>query len=77
MTTEFTPSELAETNEKCGKIIEMITSIPRDDETNEMFGQASRLIWDAKQNIERRLLLENALHRKPSPPAQPWEKIRL
>ena len=31
MTTEFTPAELAEVNDKCGRILEMLNSIPKDD----------------------------------------------
>ncbi len=77
MTTEFTPSELAETNEKCGRILEMINSIPKDDETHETLDQAFRSVWDAKQNVERRLLLEKARHSPPTPPAPPWEKVVL
>lgn len=77
MTAEFTPAELAEANEKCGRIVEMITSIPKDDETHEALDQAFRLVWDAKQNIEARLLLARSRHSSPSPPAPPWERVVL
>ena len=77
MTTELTPAELAEVNDKCGRILEMLNSIPKDDETSEALDQAFRRVWDAKQNVERRLLLENARHGTPRDDVPPWEKIRL
>ncbi len=70
-------TELAEINEKCGKILEIINSIPREDEVHATLDQAFRLVWDAKQNVERRLLLENARHVTPRDDVPPWEKIRL
>lgn len=70
-------TELTEINEKCGKILEIINSIPKDDEAHATLDQAFRLVWDAKQNVERRLLLENARHGNPRDDVPPWEKIRL
>ncbi len=74
MKSEFTLEELFEANEKCEKIIEMIISIPRDDETYDLLDKAFRLVWDAKQNIAMRLLLDCLQRGEPFPPAPPWER---
>lgn len=77
MTAEFAPKELLEANEKCDKIIEMIASIPRDNETHDALEQAFRLVLYVKQNIETRLLLERSQHGTSHPNTQPGEKIWL
>lgn len=74
MKSEFTSEELFKANEKCNKIIDMIISIPRDDETYDILDAAFQKVWSAKQNIATRLVADRMRRGLPLPPPPPWEK---
>ncbi len=67
---KFTTEELIETDEKCEQLFQIIFSIPKDDETYDLFDSAFQRIWDAKQSIARRLPLDYIRRDVPDPPSR-------
>ncbi len=63
MKEAFSKKALSSANEKCDKIIALLISIPMDDETFGDLDIAFQRVWDAKQSIEKRLLIEYARKR--------------
>lgn len=55
---KFTTDELIDADEKCEQLFQIIFSIPKDDETYDLFDSAFQKIWDAKRSIARRLPLD-------------------
>ena len=60
MKKAFTVRDLYNANVKCDRILTLLRKIPTDDETYHNLSIAFQKIWNAKQNIEKRMLVDYA-----------------
>lgn len=58
MKKTFTTIELFNANVKCDRVLTLLRKIPTDDETFHDLALAFKKVWNAKQSIESRMLID-------------------